>query len=235
MTPRQTTGRRDGFTRVECVATGFGLFLVLGVAISTLGSSREPGNRAVCVNHLRQLGIASLMYSSENSGLLPPRYGTNLWPTHLNPYFQDLSVLTCPTDNPKKFRESEEVDLAPRSYLYNGWNDYWSEKGIEVGFVVSDLSVPEAEIPMPSQTLLFGEKISESHRYHVNLSQGDDVSNVDNRKHHSSPGANSLNSGGSNFAFVDGSVRFLPFGGAISPLNLWAISEKWRTNSIPIF
>jgi prepilin-type processing-associated H-X9-DG protein len=35
-------------------------------------------------------------------------------------------------------------------------------------------------------------------------------------------------SGGSNFAFVDSSVRFLKYGRSTSPLNLWAVSEADR-------
>ena len=34
--------------------------------------------------------------------------------------------------------------------------------------------------------------------------------------------------GGSNFAFVDGGVRFIKYGGTTSPLNLWAISDADR-------
>src|SRR3954463_9672015 len=99
---KRTTGRKNGFTRVECAATAGGFFLLLGVAIATFANSREPGNRAVCVNHLRQLGLAAQMFTSENSGLFPPRNGTNLWPTYLKPYYQDLDVLICPSDGPQK-------------------------------------------------------------------------------------------------------------------------------------
>jgi prepilin-type processing-associated H-X9-DG protein len=38
--------------------------------------------------------------------------------------------------------------------------------------------------------------------------------------------------GGSNYAFADGSTRFMKNGRSFSPLNLWAISERWRTNAI---
>ena len=34
--------------------------------------------------------------------------------------------------------------------------------------------------------------------------------------------------GGSNFAFVDGSVRYLKYGRSTWPLNLWAVSDADR-------
>jgi prepilin-type processing-associated H-X9-DG protein len=38
--------------------------------------------------------------------------------------------------------------------------------------------------------------------------------------------------GGSNFAFMDGSTRYLRHGKSLAPVNLWAVSDKWRTNSL---
>jgi prepilin-type processing-associated H-X9-DG protein len=34
--------------------------------------------------------------------------------------------------------------------------------------------------------------------------------------------------GGANYAFVDGSVRFLKFGQSVNPVNLWALTPTWR-------
>ena len=44
--------------------------------------------------------------------------------------------------------------------------------------------------------------------------------------------ADSNRAGGSNFAFVDGSVRYLKFGASVNPLNLWAVSEDWRNAAV---
>jgi prepilin-type processing-associated H-X9-DG protein len=38
--------------------------------------------------------------------------------------------------------------------------------------------------------------------------------------------------GGSNYAFADGSARFLKFKGSVYPLNLWAVDETLRTNKL---
>ena len=31
--------------------------------------------------------------------------------------------------------------------------------------------------------------------------------------------------------FVDGGVRYLPYGRMLAPINLWAVTQQWRTNS----
>ena len=40
--------------------------------------------------------------------------------------------------------------------------------------------------------------------------------------------ANGKESGGSNYAFADGSTRYLKFGKMFTPELLWAVSDKWR-------
>ena len=40
--------------------------------------------------------------------------------------------------------------------------------------------------------------------------------------------ATAKNSGGSNFVFADGSVRYLPYGKMLTPENLWAIADSYR-------
>jgi len=50
----------------------------------------------------------------------------------------------------------------------------------------------------------------------------DDFRIVEQKRHNS----------GSNYMFTDGSARNLRFGKSLSPVNLWAISDKYR--KIPI-
>jgi prepilin-type processing-associated H-X9-DG protein len=36
-------------------------------------------------------------------------------------------------------------------------------------------------------------------------------------------------SGGSNYAFADGGTRYVKHWGTIQPINLWGVTERWRT------
>jgi hypothetical protein len=31
---------------------------------------------------------------------------------------------------------------------------------------------------------------------------------------------------------VDGSARFIRYGRALSPINLWAVTDQWRANAV---
>lgn len=79
----------------------------------------------------------------------------------------------------------------------------------------------------PSDTILFGEKETESHHYFMDFLEGaagNDFEEVEQGRHMGS----GQGSGGSNFAFVDGSARYLTFGKMLMPYNLWAITDKFR-------
>jgi prepilin-type processing-associated H-X9-DG protein len=39
--------------------------------------------------------------------------------------------------------------------------------------------------------------------------------------------------GGSNFAFADGSARYLKHWGSIQPVNMWGVTDIWRNTAIP--
>ncbi len=87
--------------------------------------------------------------------------------------------------------------------------------------------VMESAIQEPSETILFGEKegtdkVNHGH-FWMDYNRYDDFI-LDQSRH----GGNTRNGGGSVFAFVDGSARYLRFGEAFSPINLWAVSPQVR-------
>ena len=50
-----------------------------------------------------------------------------------------------------------------------------------------------------------------------------------NRSRHGGAGLKNSGTGGSNYAFVDGSVRFVKYGSILWPINLWAVTDSGRT------
>jgi prepilin-type processing-associated H-X9-DG protein len=59
---------------------------------------------------------------------------------------------------------------------------------------------------------------------------GNDVTQLEQSRH-SNNGKKNSGQGGSNYGFADGSVRFLRFGQSLTPVNLWATTPFWRTNT----
>ena len=215
------------FTRVELLAVLAALALLGALALPAVTPARESGHRVACANNLRQLGRALVMYADENRGLFPERATLGRWPQRLSRYCADTNLLFCPSDARGMtfgFGAVNPADSAPRSYLINGWDDYFQR-------IPTNLSaMPVAGIPYPSATVALGEKDSNSGHFYMDYGiAGGDSTEVEHGRH-------SLNGvrqdGGSNHAMVDGSVQFLKYGLAFSPVNLWCVTELWRNAGV---
>ena len=221
---RTAKTRLNAFTLVEMLVVIGIIAILAGLLMPALAGAKQKANRIKCLNHMRQLGLSLTMYASDWEGQFPPRrMVTNAWMVRLQPYYKDIQILKCPSD---RFLET-------RSYIINGWNDYFQS-------VLNDkdyrryqawaypAGMKEADIPLPSETITFGEKRTGSRHVHMDFSQGskgNDVEEIEQARHKSGGG---LTAGGSNFAFADGSVRLLKYGESIKPVNLWAVVDVWR-------
>jgi prepilin-type processing-associated H-X9-DG protein len=146
-------------------------------------------------------------------------------------------LLVCPTDARKGVPATETNsvaagDRAPRSYFINGWNDYFrdvlsdSDFNLYMAGTYAGASLRESQVRKPSDTIVFGEKENKAPDYFMDMLEGVGGNDADRAEHSAHSGIH----GGSNFAFVDGSARFLRYGGSVSPLNMWAINEEDRIN-----
>ena len=87
----------------------------------------------------------------------------------------------------------------------------------------------ETAVIYPSDTLMFGEKKNcQSPHYFMDLNEGvgNDLDQIEQGCHCVAHKAR--NAGGSNFAFVDGSARYMRYGSTVWPLNLWAVNDTNR-------
>jgi prepilin-type processing-associated H-X9-DG protein len=214
------------FTRIELVAVVAALTALGVFALPLLAASRASSDRAACLNNLRQIMRAALEYADENNNALPPRRGPPFWPGRFLQYYGSTNLLTCPADgpSPQSFGFTN-ADGAPRSYILNGWGDYYAQHS---GGLSSTNPFPLSAILEPAQTIVFGEKQTGSGHFWFDYLQGDDFTELDQSRHYSStPGGTD---GASQYAFADGSVRLLKFGQSLYPTLLWAVEPEWRTN-----
>jgi prepilin-type N-terminal cleavage/methylation domain-containing protein/prepilin-type processing-associated H-X9-DG protein len=228
--------RRGGFTLVELLVVIGIIAILMSMLMPALSRAKQKANRIACVNNIRQIDMAATMYAGDHESEYPRRANlTNSWIFTLKSYYGNNSptnnangkewnskILKCPTDRWMEWR----------SYLINGFNDYWAATLNKQNYdQMMQWRYPhgmkESEIKLPSDTIVFGEKRIGSYHVHMDFGQGkgNDKEEVNQNMHKSGSGKTS---GGSNFAFADGSTRMLRYGGSVRPLNLWAITDMWR-------
>ena len=139
-----------------------------------------------------------------------------------------------------------DADSAPRTYIINGFNDHWLEALTSAGTSGDILSqmvnraMKDTLVSAPSDTVLFGEKFYSSGHFFMDVLEpglgpkGEVGGNQETQLNQSLHGkaANTKGAGGSNYAMVDGSSRYIKYGGTFAPEDLWATTTGWRTNTL---
>jgi prepilin-type processing-associated H-X9-DG protein len=97
-------------------------------------------------------------------------------------------------------------------------------------------SIKESVVLKPSDTLIFGEKKNRNDAsgapvaldYFMDMLEGKGGNDFDKVEHGCHSSVSQGRSGGSNFAFIDGSARYLKYGRSVWPVNMWAIADEDR-------
>jgi prepilin-type N-terminal cleavage/methylation domain-containing protein/prepilin-type processing-associated H-X9-DG protein len=228
------------FTLIELLVVIAIIAILASMLLPALARAKETANRIKCANNLKQIELSVKLYADDSDSLFPPRTNAYRWPSRLQEYYNNTNILQCPTDLQRGTPATDTstpvvADHTPRSYLINGWNDYFfdalpgNDFNVYMAGVYPRAYLKDSMITKPGDTIMFGEKKNPAMDFYMDSMEGSGGNDADRVEHGCHSTIHKGNrSGGSNLAFVDGSVRYLKYGRDTWPLDLWFISDSNR-------
>src|SRR6266567_8208648 len=119
-------GRAVGFTLVELMVVIAIIAILMALMMPAISRAKGKANAISCVNNMRQMTLAAIMYASDHDEEFPARRTpTNAWPHKLKPYYVNWKIIACPSDRLGIVGLLTDDSNPKRSYLINGFNDYF--------------------------------------------------------------------------------------------------------------
>ncbi|MBC7329044.1 DUF1559 domain-containing protein [bacterium] len=209
--------RRRGFTLIELLVVIAIIAILAAILFPVFSRARDQARKAACTSNMKQLAMALMMYVQDWDEAYPPvRFGAgrpcwdpaptySSWRTLTQPYVKNWQIYDCPSFPDWCCSEESRNGIpdAPRyiDYQYNG-SQFCPSPNHHVWKM--------ADFPAPADLILVQEG---------GLQCAPDTGTWCNwvfRKD------TAIHSGGKNYIFADGHVKWMKPQQTTSPINMWA-------------
>jgi prepilin-type N-terminal cleavage/methylation domain-containing protein/prepilin-type processing-associated H-X9-DG protein len=236
--------RKQAFTLIELLAVIAIIAILFSVLMAALGAARSRSQNVVCLNNLRSLSVAVLLYANENGGRLPSPLGTdsNGWESLIAPYLGyegtdvPMEEFRCPSD-PKPLDDG--AGNFARSYLFSGLLG----RSLDQQYGLVTFSIPTSDsdaassvrrmnqLIHPGKTIMLFERMTNMSSPYATLAAYQFSSSWSFANGWFSGGGPRLSDGSCyhgntmNFSFADGHVESLEPEATYTPNNLWEATD----------